>query len=84
MAKDADDMVLPMLREMRAEIREQFTGISEEVSALGERLDRLEAGQKTIRQALTADTMMSKFVTGDFEERITELELKVDKLLKAK
>lgn len=84
MAKDADDMVLPMLREMRAEMREQFTGIREEVSALGERLDRLEAGQKTIRQALTADTMMSKFVTGDFEERITDLELKVDKLLKAK
>jgi hypothetical protein len=77
MAKDTDDLVVPMLREMRAEMREEF-------DAIRERLDRLKAGQKTIRQALTADTMMSKFVTGDFEERITDLELKVDKLLKAK
>lgn len=77
MAKNPDDLVMPMLREMRAEMREQF-------DAIGTRLDRLEAGQKTIRQALTADTMMSKFVTGDFEERITALELKVDRLIKAK
>lgn len=73
MAKDADGLVMSMLREMR----EQF-------DAIGARLRRLEAGQKTIRQALTADTMMSKFVTGDFEERITALELKVDRLMKAK
>jgi hypothetical protein len=48
------------------------------------RLDKLESGQKTIRQALTADTMMSKFVTGDFEERIFELERKVEGLMKGK
>jgi hypothetical protein len=77
MAKGPDDLVMPMLREMGAEMHEQF-------SAIGARLDRLEASQKTIRQALTADTMMSKFVTGDFEERITDLELKVDTLLKTK
>ena len=58
------------MQEMRVEMRE--------------RLDKLESGQKTIRQALTADTMMSKFVTGDFEERIFELERKVEALTKGK
>lgn len=77
MAKDTDDMVMPMLREMRTEIREEF-------SAIGAQLEKLESGQKTIRQALTADTMMSKFVTGDFEERIFELERKVETLMKTK
>lgn len=77
MAKGPEDMILPMLREMRGEMREQF----EEIRA---RLDKLESGQKTIRQALTADTMMSKFVTGDFEERIFELERKVESLMKNK
>lgn len=71
MAKEPDDMVMPMLREIRREIGE-----------MKQQLDKLESGQKTIRQALTADTMMSKFVTGDFEERIFELERKVETLMK--
>jgi uncharacterized coiled-coil protein SlyX len=82
MAKEADDMVMPMLREMRAEMREQFSEIREQLSAVNGRLEKLESGQKTIRQALTADTLMSKFVTGDFEERIFELERKVETLMK--
>ncbi|MBW6420045.1 hypothetical protein KX729_01150 [Rhizobium sp. XQZ8] len=77
MAKEPDNMILPLLREMRSEMQEQFTEIRQ-------RLDKLESGQKTIRQALTADTMMSKFVTGDFEERIFELERKVESLAKGK
>lgn len=77
MAKGPEDMILPMLREMRDEMREHFV-------QLEQRLDKLESGQKTVRQALTADTMMSKFVTGDFEERIFELERKVEGLMKGK
>lgn len=77
MAKEADSMVIPLLREMRTEMHERF-------GQLDQRLDKLESGQKTIRQALTADTMMSKFVTGDFEERIFELERKVEGLIKSK
>ncbi|PYE28297.1 hypothetical protein C8J38_1011447 [Rhizobium sp. PP-WC-2G-219] len=73
MANEPESMIIPLLREMRSEIQEQFT-------EMRQRLDKLESGQKTIRQALTADTMMSKFVTGDFEERIFELERKVEKL----
>ena len=84
MAKGTDDMILPMLREMRGEMREQFSKVDEQFEEIRARLDKLESGQKTIRQALTADTMMSKFVTGDFEERIFELERKVEGLLKAK
>ncbi|MGV8939578.1 MAG: hypothetical protein ACOH2J_20860 [Allorhizobium sp.] len=77
MAKEPEDMVMPMLREMRAEAKQQFLEVNQ-------RLDKLESGLKTVRQALTADTMMSKFVTGDFEERIFELERKVDVLMKDK
>jgi len=84
MAKGTDDMILPMLREMRGEMREQFSKVDEQFEEIRARLDKLESGQKTIRQALTADTMMSKFVTGDFEERIFELERKVESLLKGK
>jgi Cu/Ag efflux protein CusF len=76
-AKEPEDMIIPLLREIRSEIQDVRV-------EMRERLDKLESGQKTIRQALTADTMMSKFVTGDFEERIFELERKVEALTKGK
>ena len=84
MANEPEDMIMPMLREMHGEIRERFSKIDGQLEDVIGRLDELESGQKTIRQALTADTMMSKFVTGDFEERIFELERKVEALIKGK
>ena len=71
------DMVVPLIKEMRAEMNIRFDGVDK-------RLDKLEAGQKSFRQALTADTMMSKFITGDFEERIQALEKQVNALAKAR
>ena len=71
------DLVVPILREMRKEMGERFDGVDE-------RLEKIDSAQKSFRNALTADTMMSKFITGDFEERIEALEKKVDSLSKAR
>jgi hypothetical protein len=84
MANEPESMIIPLLREIRGEMRENFARVDQRFDDVQQRLEKLESGQKTIRQALTADTMMSKFVTGDFEERIFELERKVDALLKGK
>jgi hypothetical protein len=71
------DLIVPMLREMRAEMRERFDGVDR-------RLESIESTQRNFRQALSADSMMSKLVTGDFEERIQALEAKVDALVKSR
>lgn len=84
MAKEPDDMVMPMLREMRADINRRFDKVDDRFEEVNNRLDKLEAGQKSIRHALTADTMMSKYMIGDFEERISDLERKDEDLIKAK
>ncbi len=78
------DLVMPMLREMRNEIREGFDDSKAEFKVVNQRLEKIEGSQKSFLNAVTADTMMSKFITGDFEERIEALERKVDQLLKAK
>ena len=87
---EPEDMVMPMLREMREELRKRFDGVSKEFSGVGkrfdgvdQRLEKIESAQKSFRHALTADTLMSKFITGDFEERIEALEKKMDTLIKA-
>ena len=70
---DPVDMIIPPLREMRQETSSGF-------ATVGQRLDKLEATLNGFRQAFTADSLLSKLVTGEFEERITTLERKVREL----
>lgn len=78
------DLVMPMLREIRAEIRDHRAETHEGFRGVDARLEKIEARQKSFSNALTADTMMPKFMVGDFEERIEALEKKMDQLLKSK
>jgi acyl carrier protein len=84
MTSGPDEMILPMLREMRKETQDGFKDIRNEFAGVQKRLDRLETGQKNFRNALSADSLMSKFLIGDFEERLSALEQKFDALLKTK
>jgi hypothetical protein len=81
------DMIIPMLREMRTgnrEARAENMRLHEEtrglVRALERRLGAIEESQISYPQALTADSLLSKLVTGEFEERIEALERKVCEL----
>jgi hypothetical protein len=73
-------MIVPLLREMRAENATLHEQTRELIKALDRRLGAVEEAQKSYRQALTADTLLSKLVTGEFEERIEALERKVREL----
>ncbi|WP_415914831.1 hypothetical protein [Rhodopseudomonas palustris] len=63
-------MIIPLLREMRSEV----AALRDHMDA---RFDVMESAQKSFKHALTADTLMSKLITGEFEERIVALEKKV-------
>lgn len=52
MANEPDSMILPLLREIRGEIGKT----NERLEQVERKLDRLESGQKTIRQTLTASS----------------------------
>jgi hypothetical protein len=67
------DMILPLLREMRTEITSGFSRIEA-------RIEKLEGQMGNFRHALTADSLLSKLVTGEFEERIELLERKMREL----
>lgn len=67
---EPSDLVLPLLREMRAEMNARFDGVDA-------RLGAVEKTQVSYRQALAGDSLMSKLVTGDFEERSEALERRV-------
>ncbi len=72
MAEPAD-LILPLLREMRAESATHFATIEN-------RLNRMDETLVTFRHALSADSLLSKIVTGEFEERLGVLERRVREL----
>lgn len=76
------DMIVPMLREMREESAELRGEMKKRFDHVDARLEKIEGRQKNYQSAVTADTMMSRLVTGDFEERLATLEKQVDELLK--
>jgi hypothetical protein len=71
------DMIVPTLREMRAEMSRRFDGVDARLEIVDRRLASLEAAQTSFKQALTADTLLSRLITGEFEGRIENLERRV-------
>jgi hypothetical protein len=76
MAEPAD-MIMPLLREIQGDI----AAFRKESS---ERLAALEGGQRNIRSALAADTVLSRMLIGEYEERIGLLERKLEELERGK
>ena len=62
------DMIVPLLREMRAENAALHEETRELIKALDKRLGAIERAQDSYRQALSADTLLSKLATGEFED----------------
>jgi hypothetical protein len=71
------DMIVPLLREMRAENAASHEQTRALIKGLDKRMGAVEETLKSVRQSLTADSLLSKLVTGEFEERIEALERKV-------
>jgi len=81
---DPIDTIIPPLREMRTENAALHEQTRELIKTLDKRLGAVESAQGSYRQALTADTLLSKLVTGEFEERIEALESKMRELERQK
>ena len=77
---NAVDMIVPLLREMRSENSARHAETIGRFNSIERRLAALEGAQTSFKQALTADSLLSKLVTGEFEERIETLERKVQEL----
>jgi predicted nuclease with TOPRIM domain len=82
MANEPVGMIMPMLREMRSEMNEQFSRIDARLEWFQQRMDEFEDELKSVRKVLVADTLMSKLVTGDFDKRISVLEIDVQRLMR--
>jgi len=77
---EPEDMILPLLREMRAENLNEHKRTRDQMGLIEKRLAKLEETQASFRQALAADSLLGRLLTGEFEERIIALERKMREL----
>jgi archaellum component FlaC len=77
---ESTNLIVPILREMRAKIDEGQAENQKEFKNVKSRLDNIDQRQKGFSHALSADSLMSKMIIGDWEERIEALEKKMKKL----
>ncbi|MGA7804665.1 hypothetical protein [Bradyrhizobium sp.] len=71
---DPADMIIPLHREMRGENLTRHAQTRALAMVLEKRPAGAEESRRSFGQALTADTLLSKPVAGEFEERIEALE----------
>jgi polyhydroxyalkanoate synthesis regulator phasin len=77
---EPDDMILPLLREIRASIEASSQKADKRFDRVEARLAALEEQSRAAQHARTAETLFGKLVTGEFEERIESLERQVREL----
>ena len=70
---DPADMIMPMLRDMREDIRRGF-------EEMRERFNRMEKRQDTQGDVITAESILGRYAAKEVEERLATLERKVESL----
>lgn len=69
----SSDMIIPLLREMRQEMKSRFDKVDT-------RLDKMDESLVTFRHALSADSLLSKIVIGEYKERLSASEKRLSDL----
>jgi hypothetical protein len=77
---DPTDMIMPMLREMREEMRQGFSRVDQRFDGLDARLSAVEKVIKAQREALEAESILGRYAVREVEERLSKLEQKVEAL----
>jgi hypothetical protein len=77
---DPTDMILPMLREMREEMRQGFSRVDQRFDGLDARLRAVEKIVKAQREAFEGESILGRYAVREVEERLSKLEQKVEAL----
>jgi hypothetical protein len=77
---EPDSMILPLLREIRAEINRRFTEMDARFDGVDGRFDRLEKKVENIRQAMLGESVLGRYAAAEVEERLDQLERRLTAL----
>ncbi len=71
---DPDNLVLTLLREIRAEMNTRFSDLGSKLNQFDERFDRLEKKVENVRQAMHGESLLARYAVAEVDERFEEIE----------
>ena len=72
---EPDNFILKLLREIRAEMKDGFENSNK-------RFDGLDAKIESLKQAMHGESVLGRYATAEFEDRIEAIEKRLEKLEK--
>lgn len=72
---EPDNFILKLLREIHEEVKDGFENN-------GQRLDKIEAKIESLKQAMHGESVLGRYATAEFEDRIEAIEKRLEKLEK--
>ncbi|MGU3419601.1 hypothetical protein [Methylobacterium sp. yr668] len=80
---EPQDLIVPLLREMRAEMKAGFERIDRKLEVDGVRFDRLERRFDNLREAVNGESVLGRYAAAEVEERLEAIEKRLAALEKA-
>ncbi|GJE61796.1 hypothetical protein [Methylobacterium trifolii] len=77
---EPQEIILPLLREMRAEMRDGFSRIDLKLEQHDGRFDKLEPRFDNLRQAVSGKSVLGRYAAAEVEERLEALERRMEAL----
>jgi hypothetical protein len=71
---DPQDMILPLLREIRSEIRDFGRNTDRQFEGVNERLERMEGRLANMREAINGESVLARYAAAEVEERLEAIE----------
>lgn len=71
---DPQDMILPLLREMRAEIKDLSRNSERQFTTVNERLERIEGRLANMREAINGESVLGRYAAAEVEDRLEAIE----------
>ena len=80
---EPQDLILPLLREMRTDIRELGQNTAREFTVVKQRLDQIEGRLANMREAINGESVLGRYAAAEVEERLDAIEERLAVLEKA-
>ena len=77
---DPQDMILPLLREIRSEIKDLGRSTDRQFEGVNERLERMEGRLANMRKAINGESVLGRCAAAEVEERLEAIEKRLSAL----
>lgn len=77
---EPQDMILPLLRELRTEVRSGFDRMDRRFAEHDARFDKLEKRFDNLRQAVYGESVLGRYAAAEVEDRLEAIEKRLEAL----